>query len=448
MRSKAIVVTDLTFGDAGKGTIVDFLCRELPVHTVIRHNGGPQAAHNVVTADGRHHTFSQFGSGSFVPGVRTHLSRFMLVDPFLLANEADELEDLGVADIWDRLTIDEEAMIITPLHRAMNHLREIARGDARHGSCGKGIGETMADNIDMPSLTIRAKDLKNPTVLRQKLESLRQRKIKQLFELTNLPDCEISQKAQRAIQDEEMIEKWIECYLDFGQTLNIVSSDYLAKVLQEAEVVVFEGAQGVLIDEWYGFFPYTTWSTTTLANASELLRENNFSGQIIRLGVIRAYATRHGAGPFPTESPELSETLQEQHNDNNQWQREFRVGWFDQVLLNYAISVNGGCDALAVTHLDRFGQVPEWKWCDAYKDSSGEIWSSIKIPPWPVDLGEMEKLTGQLESVQPILSGGPVTTEDFLTKLEKQFSLPVVVTSWGANSNDKRWEYGWSNIWS
>src|SRR5437773_11389748 len=103
MRRQAIIVIGLAFGDEGKGSIVDFLTRRYNAHTVVRFNGGPQAGHNVVTSDGRHHTFSQFGSGTFVPGVRTLLSRFVLIEPYAMFKEAAHLNDIGVCDALDRL---------------------------------------------------------------------------------------------------------------------------------------------------------------------------------------------------------------------------------------------------------------------------------------------------------------------------------------------------------
>ncbi|NUP38314.1 MAG: adenylosuccinate synthetase, partial [Streptomyces sp.] len=134
------VVVDLGFGDAGKGATVDRLCRGGGVTAVVRFNGGAQAAHNVVTPDGRHHTFAQFGSGT-LHGVPTHLSRFTVVDPLALAAEADHLRGLGVPDPYGLLTVDREAPLATPYHAAANRLREQARGAARHGSCGMGVGE-------------------------------------------------------------------------------------------------------------------------------------------------------------------------------------------------------------------------------------------------------------------------------------------------------------------
>jgi adenylosuccinate synthase len=131
MERQAVIVTDLGYGDAGKETMVDYLVRQGPEDesaVVVRYNGGPQAAHNVVTADGRRHTFAQFGSGSFVPGAQTHLSRFMLINPLNMEPEAEHLQRLGVTDVWERLSVDEDAIVITPWQVAANQLRELARG--------------------------------------------------------------------------------------------------------------------------------------------------------------------------------------------------------------------------------------------------------------------------------------------------------------------------------
>src|SRR5438093_9438600 len=121
--AKAWLLVDLTYGDSAKGATVDFVARREPVHTVVRFNGGPQAGHNVVTPDGRHHTFAQFGSGSFVPGVKTVLSRFVLIDPYAMLNEGSHLKKVGVIDPMSRLFIDARCPIITPCHQAANHLR-------------------------------------------------------------------------------------------------------------------------------------------------------------------------------------------------------------------------------------------------------------------------------------------------------------------------------------
>jgi len=118
MNRRPILVVDLAFGDCGKGTLVDFLTRRCQPTAVVRFNGGPQAGHNVVTPDSRHHTFSQFGSGSFVPGVKTVLSRFMLIEPYALLNEARHLDSISVSDPLSRLIIHRNCLVISPCHQA------------------------------------------------------------------------------------------------------------------------------------------------------------------------------------------------------------------------------------------------------------------------------------------------------------------------------------------
>src|SRR5271169_2634863 len=117
MKPRAFQVVDLAFGDSGKGTITDYLAARHNADLVVRFNGGPQAGHNVVLPDGRHHTFAQFGSGSFLPGLRTLLSRFMLIEPYAMLNEAAHLASLGCTDILSRTIIDERCIVITPLHQ-------------------------------------------------------------------------------------------------------------------------------------------------------------------------------------------------------------------------------------------------------------------------------------------------------------------------------------------
>jgi adenylosuccinate synthase len=129
MKHNAHIVVGMAYGDEGKGATVDLLVRKRNAGLVVRFNGGPQALHNVVTPDGRHHSFAQFGSGTFVPGVRTHLSKFMLVDPMALVTEADELRKVGVLDALQRISVDPRALIITPFQREVNRI--LAIGVAR-----------------------------------------------------------------------------------------------------------------------------------------------------------------------------------------------------------------------------------------------------------------------------------------------------------------------------
>ena len=172
---KAIIVVDLGFGDSGKGTITDALVRQTDAAWVVRFNGGAQAGHAVVTGDGREHIFSQFGAGTFVPGVRTYLSRFMVLHPGGLLREAEVLEKKGVEEPLSRVVIDPGAKVITPFHQAANRLREILRGDSRHGSCGLGVGETMHHSLEHPEEAVVAGDLSHPDRLFRKLCRVQQR---------------------------------------------------------------------------------------------------------------------------------------------------------------------------------------------------------------------------------------------------------------------------------
>ncbi|WUH96595.1 adenylosuccinate synthetase [Spirillospora sp. NBC_00431] len=408
-----VIVVDLGFGDAGKGTVVDHLCSAGPVAAVVRFNGGAQAAHNVVTTDGRHHTFAQFGSGTFTPGVRTHLSRFMLVDPLALAAEAGHLRALGVGDALDRLTVDRDALLTTPYHRAANRARESARGAARHGSCGMGIGETVSYALANPGAP-RAGDCLSPPRLRRRLSALRD------WYLATFPTGE----------DVPDVDACADAFTAFAGRVEIVGADHLRALLRTGNVV-FEGAQGVLLDEWHGFHPYTTWSTTTFANAETLLAEaGEEAGSATRLGVLRAYATRHGPGPFVTEDPALTADLPDPHNVAGRWQGAFRVGHLDAVALRYALDVTGGVDGLAVTHLDIAGARPDLRVCHAY-DIDGE--RVERLETGPPDLDRQAALTERLRAARPVYAplGRAEETVEEITR------TPVVLRSHGPTAAEK-----------
>src|SRR5262249_10547168 len=201
--SHLAIVAGLGYGDSGKGTVVDWLCSPLgsrPVQTVVRFNGGAQAAHNVLTRDGRHHAFAQFGAGTFTPRVRTHLSRFVLLDPLALAAEAAHLAIVGVPDALDRLTVDRDALLTTPYHPAANRARELARGNHRHGSCGMGIGETASYALAHPADAPRAGDCTSPPALARKLATLRDRLTEDIGPLGGPPAADVCD-AYRAFAD-------------------------------------------------------------------------------------------------------------------------------------------------------------------------------------------------------------------------------------------------------
>ncbi|MDG4816432.1 adenylosuccinate synthetase [Micromonospora sp. WMMD956] len=403
-----VLVVDLGYGDAGKGTVVDWLCATRPVHTVIRFNGGAQAAHNVVLRDGRHHTFAQFGAGTFRPGVRTHLSRHVVVDPLALAAEADHLATVGVPDALDRLTVDGEALLATPYHRAANRARELARGADRHGSCGLGVGEAVAYGLAHPDSAPRVADCRTPAVLRRRLAALRDRLTAELGPLDAPP-----------------VDDCLPAFTAFADRVAIVDRSHLAGVLR-AGTCVFEGAQGVLLDEWHGFHPYTTWSTTTFANAEGLLAEAGLAGTAERLGVLRITTTRHGPGPLVTEDPTLP--LADAHNATNPWQGRFRFGHFDAVAHRYALAAAGGVDGLALTHLDLAHQ--GLRICRRY-DGTDRL-----DPGPPGDLDRQAALTTRLLAARPDYDDGPPA--DWPAAVEEALGAPVTLTSHSPTAEGKR----------
>ncbi len=449
-KRQAIFLADLGFGDAGKGTITDFLARRLDIHTIVRYNGGPQAAHNVVTGDGRHHTFAQFGSGMFLPWTSTLLSRFMLVNPLNMLKEERHLSALGISDALRRTRIDRRALVITPFQRAINRLREIARAADRHGSCGEGIGECVADSLAYGHAALCAGDLRDRATLVKKLRLLREIKRQDLAELDRqLPYTELVRRERAVFASLDYIADCADVYRSFADRVAIVDETDIRALLAQPGVVLFEGAQGVLLDENYGFAPYTTWSTTTFANAETLTREHDYAGEVVRLGVLRAYATRHGAGPFPTEDRALTAVLPDQHNGWNDWQRTFRVGYFDLVATRYALDVLGGLDYLALTHLDRLETIPEWKVCIAYASqaeyAAGRA-GKIKVCR-PANLDHQERLTQRLWSCLPeYLALAPVSGDRYshadravyLSLLEEQLAVPIGISSSGPTAADKQ----------
>ncbi|MFI6574735.1 adenylosuccinate synthetase [Nocardiopsis sp. NPDC050513] len=428
------VVVDLGFGDAGKGVTVDLLCARRRFGAVVRANGGAQAAHNVVAPDGRHHTFAQFGAGTLAPDspVPTHLSRFVVVDPFALAAEAGHLVSLGVRDPFALLTVDRRALISTPWHQAVNRVRERARGAARHGSCGMGVGETMAYALAHPEDAPTVGDCADPARLRGKLVRLA---------------AYLAEHAGRG-EDFPDVEECLPAYRAFAERVRLVDERYLPGLLA-ASPVVFEGAQGVLLDEWHGFPPHTTWSTTTTANPLTLMAEAGQEGGARRIGVVRTYTTRHGAGPLVTEDPVLGAALPERHNGTHPWQGGFRVGHLDLVAHRYALEATGGVDALVVTHADApdriraaTGAAP--RWCTGYAGADG---SPLRIAPAAVpDLERQERVTAALLAARPVLEAMPVEPA---AAIGDALGVPVEAVFSGPTREDARTTWareprGWS----
>ncbi len=341
------MIAGLIYGDEGKGSYVDHIVRKFDIGYVLRANGGAQALHHVVTPEGVTHGFSQFGSGTFFKNTKTILSHYMLIEPLSLIKEAEVLESKGIQNPFERLIISENAPMITIFHIFLNRLKETIRGDLRHGSCGFGIGETQSDIDNNLGITIYMKDLDDPILLREKLQILYDIKLTDATKADAGKNLDILEEF-----DSFDIDTYFEILLDLRDKLYLVSDEEIIRIISKYDTV-FEGAQGVLLDQSYGFFPYCTRSNTTFENGYKLLASTQ--NTVTKIGLLRAYGTRHGAGPFVTETNDLY--VEPCHNSYGEWQQQFRTGWFDCVAAKYALEVVGGVDILAVTNLDRlYGQ--------------------------------------------------------------------------------------------
>lgn len=458
--ARVTLTCGLGFGDEGKGTFVDWLSREpgtgplgrsggarplarsggaRPLvrsggaRLVVRYNGGAQAAHNVVSG-GRHHTFAQWGSGTFA-GVPTLLSRHVLVNPIFALAEAKKLEIAGITKPFSLLFVERDAVITTPFHVAMNRLREMARTQ-RHGSCGMGIGETMKDVVTGAGDVLRVRDLHDTGRTRTLLDAVRVRKLEEARALA-LPDNEGVARELSLLSDAVSVELAVERYLAFVRAANIVGAERLARELAAPGHVVFEGAQGILLDQDRGFHPFTTWTDITWTNADDLLA--GFHGKVTRLGVLRAYTTRHGAGPMVTDDPSWRALSAHDHNQWGEWQGSFRSGPLDLVATRYALRVLSRVDGLCISNLDRLAllgdSIPV---CDAYdRIEPGALWDDrgeIRVVK-TADLAHQERLTNALAAVEPRLLSVPRAT--YAREIAARLGVPLFAESRGPEASEK-----------
>lgn len=380
-RRQPVVVFGLGFGDESKGATVDFLSQAIPdAIAVVRWSGGANAAHNV-RHGARHHTFRQFGSGTFL-GLTTFLTEHVVVNLEALMAEAVELEDKGVASPLSSIILHGDSLITTPIHIAMNRAREILRGSDRHGSCGLGIGETIAHsyaeshglnygdqvgNFEVSGPTAHGDGILRADMLVQRAqEDLHRKIVRILEEQANYADPLI--EAAKRYMPEFTDELWYGSLSAIaGDLLAIADSvDILPAIgfqrelehFMEQGTVIFEGSQGLLLDEQWGFHPHTTWAQTEPSRLIDGLEEMGHRPYV--LGLTRSYMTRHGMGPFPSEHKvELYEhELPADDNDWGRWQGGFRVAALDVPLLRYGQRVLSRAgielDGLGVSHLDAF----------------------------------------------------------------------------------------------
>lgn len=317
----AHAVIGANFGDEGKGLATDALAADLmsrgldPV--VVRSNGGAQAGHTVET-QGRRHVFHHVGAGAFT-GARTHLSRFFVAHPALLLRELQELRPLLPAA--PEITIDPAAQVTTPWDVLLNQAAEAARGAARHGSCGVGFGETLERVARGHPLTVA--DLAAPD-LADRLVAIRDGWVRSRLEALGLADHPAVAAHRDALWSDAAMAGFVQEARIFAALLPARFDVELG-----AETVLFEGAQGLMLDMDLGVMPHLTRSNTGLRNMITIAREAGI-GEIRPLYMTRAYMTRHGAGPLLHEAGALPwAEVTDPTNRPNDWQGSLRLAPLD-----------------------------------------------------------------------------------------------------------------------
>ncbi|MGJ4787257.1 adenylosuccinate synthetase [Leptospira koniambonensis] len=430
----------MSFGDCGKGIFTDFLTRRWKADTIVRFNGGAQAGHNVVLPNGQHHTFSQFGAGSFVPKVETILASPVLIHPGALLVEAEFLNRLGINDILNRLFIDPRCRVITPFHQAAGRLRELLREDKAHGTCGVGIGETVQYSLNFPESTLFFEDLNQPSRVLDKLEEIRKNLLSE-FSKIEVHKSGIILNEYNVLNNTNIANDWLNIIKIVTRSVTTLTSSRIAEKLHSSSTSLFEGAQGILLDENFGFHPHTTWSSTHANYLNDLSIEWELPEPILHFGILRTYTTRHGNGPLPTQDPNLN--FPELHNSNEGWQGKFRCGHPDEILIKYALSCVGKLSGLLVSHLDIFSKGIPIFWNKTYKSEqnrSGSAYLQTKAAdPFTVtgitptkNPDEQNRITQFLEKVKPVYEKKPILDDtEFLNKLRSISKLPICFGSYG-----------------
>ena len=458
MTEKVYIVTDLGPGDGGKGGVVHKISDMMGAHTVIK-VGGAQGSHGVVASNGLRFAFSQWGCGTF-EGARTHLSSRMVVSPEGLLNEALALRcQCAVHDPFSLLTVDETALCTTPYHGIASRLKEMARGNKPRGTIGTGVGEAYRYMQKFPDLTIRVGDLTRHD-LRNRMAAVRDQVRLDLAEIVQagfLPgDLASVEQEVNNLRDDDFLNYVAARFIEASSQVKTVSHDYLGRVILAKEgVAVVESSHGILTDNLYGFRPHTSALRTLPCFTHAMLKDAGYDGQIVNLGITRAYSIRHGAGPLPTDNPAMYKSLLPgSHKETNRYQGTARVGPLDGVLLRYAIDVCGGpsaFDGLAITWFDQMQINKAWQVCKRYRDDDDQVFF---LPNGAIRVfrgNESEQVTYQEALAKRLFSAVPDITQYEIgvdlgrdeifslcnSRLKDELGVPVRMISFGPTERNK-----------
>ncbi len=344
------VVVGAQWGDEGKGKIIDILSKSADY--VVRYQGGNNAGHTVVNRHGQF-VLHLVPSGAFHPKTRCVIGNGVVVDPEALLGEIRSLQAKGIS-VKGRLFVSERAHLIFPFHKIIDRLREAKKGVVKIGTTGRGIGPCYSDKAQRTG--IRVVDLLNPPYFRKKLEE------------TLLEKNEIFRRIYRhkGFSAAELCSQ----YLRFGKAIRPYVADtttLLNEAIRKKRSILFEGAQGTHLDIDHGTYPFVTSSCATSGGAT--VGSGVPPTAIDRvIGVVKAYTTRVGEGPFPTEfGPDLMDRMRKKGNEFGATTgRPRRCGWFDAVLARYSCVVNG-ISEIAVTKLDVLDELDAIKICVGYR---------------------------------------------------------------------------------
>ncbi len=409
------VVLGMQWGDEGKGKIVDLLCSAFDA--VVRFQGGNNAGHTVKFGD-RHFALHLIPSGVVHPGKKCLLGNGMVIDPDAFFGEIEGLlkEDVDAAD---RLFVSDRAHVILPAHRALDRAREAARGGAMIGTTAKGIGpayENKASRVGLRMCDLAASDL--------------EARVERLASRLNAELAALGQPQIDATAEVERCRAWAERLAP-----HLRNSAYLVNGWIEAgESMLFEGAQGALLDIDHGTYPYVTSSNTTAGGvaAGSGAAPGAIDGVI---GVLKAYTTRVGAGPFTTEVVGgVGEYLQDRGNEvGTTTGRPRRCGWLDTVVARYSQMVNG-VDSIALTKLDVLDSLEEIQICTAYRIDGEE---RRELPSTLDELARAEPIYRTVPGWQSETVGVleyddlPQAARDYVSVIEDEVGAPVGLVSSG-----------------
>jgi adenylosuccinate synthase len=413
-----LAVLGAQWGDEGKGKIVDLLTPRFDI--VARYQGGHNAGHTVYV-NGTKFVLRLIPSGILHPDVVCVIGNGVVVDPQALFSELDELTRNGI-DVRNRLFVSDKAHLILPYHRDLDLLSEARRGERKIGTTSRGIGPAYEDKIGRRG--IRAGDLADPTALEQ-----------------NVRDNVVARN--RLVQDSHM--EWqpvLDQLLESGKRLLPIVRDIslmLAESTRAGRSILFEGAQGTLLDIDHGTYPYVTSSNASIGGVCTGLGVGPRAIDGV-LGVVKAYTTRVGEGPLPTElTGEMGNRLRDSGNEYGAVTgRPRRCGWYDAVAVRYGVRING-LDALALTKLDVLDGLERIEICTAYRCGSRTL------TEFPSDLRQLAACEPEYESMPgwstptkgaKRFADLPENARRYIARLEQVSGVPAAIVSTGSDRED------------